>query len=353
MLNKAHAAKITGPFMSHPVWRENRDLHDKVKFNPIIGDYPYYNIGEDSPQIFLDLWKELFGEKVEDPRPDEEIEIVATAPKEPKKVEDMNVYEFYGFRKRNGIFGLEIEVEGANLPMIESKVWKQERDNSLRNDKGDSWEYVLKNPLEYDKVEEALDELAKAFKDSKAKPFFSYRTSVHAHVNVQEFTKPQLSTFLYLSHLFENALVEYCGEVRAGNRFCLRSEDAEAQVENLENFIMKKGFNIPNKNVCKYAAINIAPVAEYGSVEFRSMRGTIDKKVLLPWITMLNELREASLKFNSPKEVAQKIQEDGFLGLFTFVFSKASQKLLKYPNLEHDVEYAYSRMLNIPFKAAA
>lgn len=62
----------------------------------------------------------------------------------------MNVIDFYGNKPQEGSYGIEIEVEGVNLPAVANNVWTTTHDGSLR---GESAEYVLKKPLDIDKVE--------------------------------------------------------------------------------------------------------------------------------------------------------------------------------------------------------
>lgn len=243
-----------------------------------------------------------------------------------------------------GTFGIEVEVEGANLLKAIAGKWTDKDDGSLR---GESREYVLRKPLKLNEAKASIIDLKKALDKNKAVLDFSFRTSVHVHVNVLDMTKKELHCFLYLSHLFEDALVNYSGHPRVGNRFCLRCCDAEYKLVSMFSFFKEKsGFRHLNEEHLKYSAINIAPVATQGSVEFRSMRGTLDENVLHPWLDVLANLKiiakettvaelakEAS---NSPNSLIKKV-----FGPHLPVFD--------YPSIKDDLRKNYSMLIEMPY----
>lgn len=241
-----------------------------------------------------------------------------------------------------GTFGIEIEVEGRNLLQAIAGKWTDKADGSLR---GESREYILRKPLDLDIAKEALVDLNKALTSNKAVLDFSFRTSVHVHVNVLDMNKKTLHSFLYLSHLFENALVNYSGTERTGNRFCLRCSDAEYKVGIMYDFLTRDGFMGLNEDVIKYSAINLAPITTQGSVEFRSMRGTLDTAILNPWLDVLQNIRNmsqimsvkdiAAEATSAPKELIEKVFGD-YLPLFN------------YSGIEQDLRRNYSMLIEMP-----
>jgi hypothetical protein len=192
----------------------------------------------------------------------------------------------------------------------------------------------------------AVCDLKKALDAHKAKLDFSFRTSVHVHVNVLSFTKQQLLSFLYLSHLFESALVRYSGEQRIGNRFCLRCSDAEDQVGALYHIFTEGGFQHTAEDRQKYSAINICPLTAQGSVEFRSMRGTLDENILHPWLDVLHN----TWKLSQEMSVAQiaLAARDFLEGLSERVFGE-HLSLFQYPGLQMDVRNNYSMLIEMPY----
>lgn len=242
-----------------------------------------------------------------------------------------------------GTFGVELEIEGSNLPdhiRGDNRWLNIGKDNSLR---GEAYEYILANPLKLKECKNAIESFNDYFTEHKAIPSFSFRTSVHVHVNVLDMTKTEIISFLYLSHLVENALVRYSGSSRIGNRFCLRTCDAEEKIKILKAFIRNKGFTSRfNSQQLKYSAINIAPLFEKGSIEFRSMRGTLSTEVLFPWLDVLENIKKLAIKHSidevhkNPLKFAKK------------VFGKYFN-LFDYPEFESDLEDAYYMLIELPY----
>jgi|694.fasta_scaffold01034_30 hypothetical protein len=245
--------------------------------------------------------------------------------------------------KTKGTFGIEIETEGTNLLKAISGKWTDKADGSLR---GESREYILRKPLALEDAKKALVDLNTALSANKAVLDFSFRTSVHVHVNVLEFTKHQIHTFLYLSYLLENALTRFGGDSRSGNRFCLRCCDAEYQLEAAYDFLLKRGFNGIREDSYKYCAINLCPMMTQGSIEFRAMRGTLDIAVLFPWLDVLQNIRNISQKYSI--HVIKQMALTSPLLLATEVFGP-HLPLFSYTEMEQEMRAAYSMLISMPY----
>lgn len=224
---------------------------------------------------------------------------------------------YYLIKDRPGTFGIEIETEAESYDFcypknfLKSKVistpqgdkggyhipkmpyWEGHEDGSLRDF---GVEYVLKEPLSFDETLKALEE----FRRETAEVKFSHGgagTSVHVHINVGKETFLTLGNFLTLYTLFENVLVEFSGPQRRSNLFALPTRCAERTINNIVRMFkgIEKGdgyacsFNI---ETVKYAALNLAPICYFGSVEIRSFRGSTDADEIAEWIRVLNRLIE-------------------------------------------------------------
>ena len=204
----------------------------------------------------------------------------------------MNESHAFQVSHKKGVFGIEVEVEGNNLPTEDHKaLWKVTKDGSLR---GEANEYILKRPLELGEAKFAVEHLGNLLANSQL--HMSFRTSVHVHINIQNMYITQLKRFIYVSFLLENLLAEFSGEGRVGNRFCLRVCDAEYQIAMIKACISAAG-TIPRfmNEECKYAAINLVPIRTQGSVEFRTMQGTTDSDTINTWLEILNKIYKFAL----------------------------------------------------------
>lgn len=249
-----------------------------------------------------------------------------------------------------GEYGIEIECEGNNIAPINSKTWGSEADGSLRGEyPHGACEFVLKKPIMFKDVEQAIDELIGH--EINAEFNFSFRTSVHIHVNVQELTSTQLYNLIYTYLLIEQPLVNYCGDGRKGNRFCLRLRDAEGMIDILSNL-----FNTGNKNLrripndhMRYASINLEAFKKYGSIEFRAMRGTMDKAIILPWVQMLHSIKTYALEMANPKVIHEEFRAYGSVGFLNKVLGKENAQRVMSPTAEQEMNESYSLSIDLPY----
>ncbi len=215
-------------------------------------------------------------------------------------------------RKTEGDVGIEIEVEGSNLPMI-STHWDVTRDGSLRGDTLDTaCEYVLQRPLSLSKAREALDYLAYSYEQVGAQVANSPRCGVHVHVNCQELSILELYNFITLYLIFEDVLVKWCGKYREGNLFCLRAKDAEYLLFVLAQALQTKEFRaLFRSDELRYASMNVKSLTNYGSLEFRAMEGTDDMDRIYDWAALLVGMREKAKTFTNPIELILSSSGDG------------------------------------------
>lgn len=259
------------------------------------------------------------------------------------------VSEVLDCRKQNGLFGVEIEVEGANLPTDPIGGWNKVDDGSLRGEfPRTRCENVFRGPVPKDQAKYLITALAKAH--SEANVLMSFRTSVHVHMNVQPLFQCELSTLLYLYVLMEPMLIKFCGDERIGNRFCLRCIDAESVIDNMIH-IARRGAEVAHRigGEQRYSAINLAAIAKYGSVEFRGMRGTLDVDTLHKWLDILDALRVYALNIRDPRVVRDTFRQIPFTEFVNNVFGKKLAEVLLYEGAEEDCILQHSISIEIPF----
>jgi len=262
------------------------------------------------------------------------------------------LYELLRLRKRqDGDFGIEIECEGKDLAVPHADVWRTDDDGSLRGVFPHSRaEWVLARPLSLDNAIKAVDELSKFQIQHKAQLDFSFRTSVHVHMNVQNLTFNQYLNTIYTYLLLENVLVRYCGNDRIGNRFCLRMQDAEGLSELIMRLFKEgpRGLGYFNEDAAKYASINIAATNNYGSLEFRAMQGNLQVPYISTWLKALYNLREFAKARHDPQDI-----HDFFVRTTPSEFMQAVLKdtypFFSYEDEENDIRYAFSITLDLPY----
>ena len=254
--------------------------------------------------------------------------------------------ELLALNKQDGQFGIEIEVEGRNLITLNDQYWTTEQDNSLRN----GLEYVLTKPVKLINVKKLLNYLKKKLDVNKAELDFSFRTSVHVHVNVQDLTYNQILNMIYTYLLIEAPLMNFCGDSRKGNRFCLRIEDAEGMVDSLITMFEEgeRGLNNIPRDRMRYAAINVEALGKYGSIEFRAMQGCMDVNRITNWCHILNKIKSFAIKFDNPSDIFNFYTKEEGETFFNAVLEEEAQDLFTKDTVK-DIQRNFSLTLDLPF----
>ena len=257
-------------------------------------------------------------------------------------------------KEQEGEIGLEIECEGMNLFSAPISWWGTHVDHSLREYKGHPpIEYVLRKPIPRKDVPKALTYLSKKLKEVGSDVVDSHRTSVHVHVNCQKLTFKEVVQFWALYAIFEELLVEFSGPDRRGNLFCLRAKDAEHFIQIMESGLQQDDYSEIFDKGLRYTACNMASVNKFGSLEFRSMRGTVDQELIQLWVDILLLIRDKALEYKDPQDIVKDFEKYGpevFLkkitasriDVYTLLqsFPEYKQKMWDGLRLMRDVAYA-------------
>lgn len=260
-------------------------------------------------------------------------------------------------RNPKGDFGIEIEIEGGPWPAEPITNWSTHEDHSLRahpKTGHPGMEYVISQPISVDAVPKAVDTLRAALANSLVD--FTHRTSVHVHINVQRLTVRQWVSFVTLSLIFEEALVDIVGPSRVGNKFCLRGIDAEGAIQDLAAAIRSNQISRFMVNghgaAYKYGAMNLHATPMHGTLEFRSMEGNLDSRRIHEWCKVIYALREAVKNYEDPRSIceafshlgptafASAVLPDGDIKAALLKDDKVDDKLWRGVRLAQDIVYA-------------
>lgn len=228
--------------------------------------------------------------------------------------------------------GVEIEMENVSSD-FHSNVppgWSYTGDNSLREN---GLEFITR-PMTPELFRPALAALMAHVSPSGAKrPSFSWRTSIHVHLNVRGESVENVCNLLLLYMLFEDSLFSFVGEDRRTNNFCVPLTETAISRE-LTNLFQD---DIPLGHLLgewmKYTALNPRPIryndhgGEHGSgkgtIEFRHLAGTYDLVQIMTWINLIlclqNFSRSVPLEDLEERILAINTKQD-YLVLFNAVF---------------------------------
>lgn len=251
----------------------------------------------------------------------------------------MTVAKYFNIPDRkltDGDLGVEVEVEGCNLPRRIPRYWNTDYDGSL---KGEAYEYVLAKPLKKPELAKALVELDKAYLTNGSVVNDSVRCGVHVHVNVQKLTITQLYNFFTLYSLFEGPLLHYCGKGRDGNLFCLPLNKSPQVVYALREAAQQKEFRPLYDDAYRYCAMNVKALGQYGSLEFRALRGGPDLQRVYKWAELLQHLRDVAMEFKDPCEIIESASLNGHLETFKKLLGDKRSVMFKaVPNIKRKLQ---------------
>lgn len=265
------------------------------------------------------------------------------------------LFELLNKKQVKGDVGIEIECEGKGMEEVDTALWKSEDDGSLRGEYPRSRaEFILKKPIPVENARFAVEELKAELPEAKFD--FSFRTSVHVHLNVQQLSYVQLLNLVYIYLLLEEPMMTFAGKERKGNHFCLRLNDAEGVLD-LINGMFRRGesaiLDNMQKDQYRYSAINLEALSKYGSVEFRGMRGTMDADVIDTWCQAIVALRTYACSVDSPSNVFAEYAALEPLAFMEKVFGPELALKLSYPRMVKEIQRSFSLTLDLPYAYAA
>jgi hypothetical protein len=105
-----------------------------------------------------------------------------------------------------------------------------------------------------------------------------------------------------------------------GNLFCLRVSDASGGLGLLEDFMVSERMMTLHTDAIRYGSMNPKSVVDHGSLEFRAMRGTVDKQLICDWVGMLSSIKEYAMRYN-PQELIGSFSIKGAQDFFNDVLA--------------------------------
>ena len=249
------------------------------------------------------------------------------------------VRDIFGLGRVTGEVGIEIEMEGRGF--IRGGIapyWDYHRDGSLRGE--ENAEYVLSRPLDRKDVPKALKVLFGELKAAGTRiRKDSPNTSVHIHLNIQDWSVKKVYNLITLWYIFEKILVDWCGEERAGNLFCLRGSDAEVALMRLASAVRYSKYQtIGDQDGLRYLALNYTALAKFGSLEFRPLAGVYEEDTINTWVTILLALKDYAEKFVAPPDVVTEMSRLGHDDFIKSVFPNGLHKKILTPDYTADMQ---------------
>jgi hypothetical protein len=184
--------------------------------------------------------------------------------------------------KSSFVAGSELEIEdvrGWDEEALENLSIAVESDGSLRNG---GREFLLPPSTKAN----LIDTFNAVHQNLELGPQpYTNRTSTHVHVNCMYATPQQVKTLLLLYAIFEPLAFAYVGSERKENIHCMPLNSTH-----MPNLYNHGNLESLREKWHKYTALNILPLNELGTVEFRHLGGTSDEKYFTEWVNFLETL---------------------------------------------------------------
>jgi len=230
------------------------------------------------------------------------------------------------------IVGLELEIEGWEHEEPQHRGFSFTSDGSLR---GPSIEAITK-PTRSKFVPQLLEGFFGHFEVSKKN--YSERCSVHVHVNCQDLTKQQLRNVCMIYQAVERVLFSWIGEVREQNIFCIPWYQCNISSRFVYKFLSNTDETV--RRWQKYTALNLLPLREQGTIEFRHLEGTCDLHRITTWLNFIGAIFRCacSLTYKELRATIADMNSVSNYGAFIEqVFDEYAVELISLPNYREDL----------------
>lgn len=160
--------------------------------------------------------------------------------------------------------GIELELEG--ISNLEVSLWNCTEDGSLR----DGCEMVCARPYNGQQLFRAIHNLSDAVNASDAEG--TWRCSTHVHMDMRDADSNILKKTILAWCFYEKVMFKCSGFHRYRSNFCPAFAVAQAQVMNASEAFNYEGSDFFNRLIHtwdKYTSLNLLPLMQYGSIEFR------------------------------------------------------------------------------------
>jgi hypothetical protein len=246
------------------------------------------------------------------------------------------------------VVGVELEIEvlpngqtwyQRQADALTPGFWMVAADGSLRP-RNEAWEFISA-PATIAAMIGELEAFFGHFKFNEKN--YSDRCSIHVHTNVLDWTPENLSNFAMVYPVFEEVLFRFVnhykaptaeGYCRDTNLYCIPWNQCRMNRKMVEELIGSP--LVKANNWQKYTAVNILPVLDKGTMEWRHMHGTADMEKITKWLSIIAAImkfcRETDLQ-DTVKTIRTLNDSSAYAEFFTAVLRGS---------LEYTEEYSRS-----------
>lgn len=181
--------------------------------------------------------------------------------------------------------GVEIEVEDAyHMYDRDYNHWDTYEDGSLRGE--GAGEFVFNCPKSGREIELALQELRDIYEEA---PWdVGARCSTHVHIDMTDLHTHQVCWAMAAYYVYEHTLFGMVGRHRSLSNYCIPARKLGQYAKVLHNVARGK---LPHRDNDRYAALNVAALCKFGTLEFRHRPSCTNPYDLVDWIKVGIDLK--------------------------------------------------------------
>lgn len=194
------------------------------------------------------------------------------------------VVDRYSYANPDLLVGIECEIERWPTDIeLKHFGFNFETDGSLRNN---GYEAITA-PTYTKHIPYILETLFTRYKITQDNNY-SNRCSTHVHVNCQDMELEQVKLLCLLYQVLERPIFGFIGHEREDNIFCVPWSQCNMSYDFARKFMADPGATA--RYWQKYTALNILPLRDKGTVEFRHLEGTCDIQRIVDWLNIIGSM---------------------------------------------------------------
>lgn len=209
----------------------------------------------------------------------------------------------------NANIGVELEIEGVQH--LEVPYWNCTEDGSLR----EGCELVCAEPYSGEMLYTAIETLSESVSRSRAQG--TWRCSTHVHLDVRDCDSNIVKKIILAWAFYEKMMFKCSGFHRYRSNFCPAFAVVQAQLINASTSFNREDGRFLEHLVNswdKYTSLNVLPLAQFGSVEFRISEPKWKRTNLLNLVNRFLVLKKLAVENSEMENQAfiDMLQQVGF-----------------------------------------
>lgn len=208
--------------------------------------------------------------------------------------------------------GIELEYEQVDLSLggTTPNGWTTAGDGSLRN----AGVEMISRPIPWSQSDVFLDRIEPYIRATGG--VATERCGLHVHLNMRPFNVGQLWSLFTIYTLMEPTIYQTYALDREDNMFALPVAQNQQQVQAMAFDISNlRGGHISRRSnavaTCKYSAMNLSSLRQFGTVEMRQPYCTTDFDAIKSWVDFLKRMVDVAITFEDPVHVLDRYEREG------------------------------------------